>query len=192
MEKQADKFFSSKSKTMETALSKDLTQGKMPSEISQTASKQTPAVSGSMMLMGGGVGIAAMGSAFVLIVNTLKDIPVWNVITVLIGIIFVISGPVILVSIIKLSRRYISDFLSAGEWAVNPRMRLSNRMGLIFTHSPKLPDGIHLLCGDIISKFSKKFVDKKARNKKIRYWIFFIIFLLGIAFWAYLKYFYLT
>ena len=156
----------------------------------QTASKQTPAVSGSMMLMGGGIGIAALGSAFALIVNTLKSIPVWNVIVVLVGIIFVISAPMVLVSIIKLCRRHVSDFLAASGWAVNPRMRLSNRMGLIFTHIPPLPSGAKYICRDIAAIVSKGFVDRKARNKAILFWIFAALILGGgIGLWIYFKWF---
>ncbi len=190
LEKQADKFFSSKSKALETSLSKDITTGKVPDEIAKTASKQTPAVSGSMMLMGGGIGIAALGSAFALIVNTLKSIPVWNVLLILIGIIFIISGPMIFVSIIKLCRRYVSDFFAAGSWAVNPRMRLSNRMGLIFTHVPSRPYGAKYLYRDIALVFSKEFIDKKARFRVIFYWSFLAVILCGIGFWIYLKWFY--
>ena len=187
LEKQADRFFSSKSKTMETSVASDLSKGNVPGEILQTAQKQTPAVSGSMMLMGGGIGIAALGSAFALIVNTLKAIPVWNVIVVLLGIIFVISGPMVLVSIIKLCRRHVSDFLAASGWAVNPRMRLSNRMGLIFTHIPPRPSGAKYLYKDIAAIFSKGFVDKKARFRVIFYWIFTVLVLCGIGLWIYLK-----
>ena len=190
LEKQADKFFSSKSKALETSISGDISKGKIPDEIAKTASKQTPAVSGSMMLMGGGIGIAALGSAFALIVNTLKSIPVWNVLLVLIGIIFIISGPMILVSVIKLCRRYVSDFFAAASWAVNPRMRLSNRMGLIFTHIPSRPQGAKYLYRDIALVFSKEFVDKKARFRKIFYWIFLLLVLCGFGFWGYLKWFY--
>lgn len=191
LEKQADKFFSSRSKAMETSLSKDLTNGKLPGEVAQTASKQTPAVSGSMMLMGGGVGLAALGSAFALIVNTLKSIPVWNVLLVLIGIILVISGPMIMVSILKLCRRHVSDFFAASGWAVNPRMKLTNRMGLIFTHTPEKPKGSRFLYGDIVSAFSKGFVDKKARTRKIIYWTLLAVILAWAGCMIYLKWFYM-
>ena len=188
LERQADRFFSSKSKTMETNVGTDLSKGKVPGDIVQTAAgKQTPAISGSMMLMGGEIGIAALGSAFALIVNTLKSIPVWNVIVVLLGIIFIISAPMVMVSIIKLCRRHVSDFLAASGWAVNPRMRLSNRMGLIFTHIPPRPSGAKYLYRDIASVFSKGFVDKKARFRVIFYWIFAGLVLCGIGFWIYLK-----
>ena len=187
LEKQADRFFSSKSKAMEKNVSADLSKGKLPGEIMQSAKKQTPAVSGSMMLMGGGIGIAALGSAFALIVNTLKTIPVWNVIVVLLGIIFVISGPMVLVSVIKLCRRHVSDFLAASGWAVNPRMRLSNRMGLIFTHVPSRPNGAKYLYKDIAAIFSKGFIDKKARFRVVFYWIFAALILCGIGLWIYLK-----
>ena len=187
--KQADKFFTSKSKSVETSLGADLSKGKVPTEIA-AASKQTPAVSGSMMLMGGGVGLAALGSAFALIVNSLKAIPVWNVLLVLIGIILVISGPMMLVSIVKLCRRQISDFLAASGWAVNPRMRLSNRMGMLFTHVPKLPLGIRFISGDVVSSFAKGFVDKKSRFRKIIYWTLFVLFLAWCGVMIYLKWYY--
>ena len=190
--KQADKFFSSKSKAMETSVGSDLAKGALPKEIAQSATKQTPAISGSMMLMGGGVGLAALGSAFALIVNSLKAIPVWNVLLVLVGIILIISGPMMLVSIVKLCRRHISDFLSASGWAVNPKMRLANRMGMIFTHTPKLPAGSRFICGDIVSAFAKKYVDKSSRKRKIIYWILFVLVLIWVALMIYLKWFFGT
>ncbi|MGE4565609.1 MAG: hypothetical protein AB7F32_12110, partial [Victivallaceae bacterium] len=50
-------------------------------------------------------------------------------------------APMLSVSLVKLWSRSITDFLAAGSWAVNPRMRLSNRMGLFFTHKPAIPPG---------------------------------------------------
>ncbi len=156
--KQADKFFSSKSKSIAGDVEKSITSGKIPGNLLEKdpASKQTPAVSGSMLLMGGGVGIAALGSAFAFMADTLKNISVWNVVLVFCAIVLIISGPVLILSIIKLLSRSISDFLAAGGWAVNARMRLSHRMGVLFTYKPEYPEKVYFIHGDLIKVFSKK------------------------------------
>ncbi len=152
--KQADRFFSAKSAEVDTNVAADIT--KKAAALPPPAEKpQTPAVSGSMMLMGGGVGLAAIGSAVAFIANTMKNISVWNVVAVFIGISLVISGPVFIVSIVKLWNRCVSDFLAASGWAVNPRMRLSRKMGLLFTYAPKPPAGSKLQRGDLIGRFSR-------------------------------------
>lgn len=155
--KQADKFFSARSKEAETMLTKqadNITSGKIPqTQVQQTASKQTPAISGSMLLMGGGVGLAALGSSIAFITNSLKNIPLWHVFAVFFGIVLIISAPMMLVSLIKLWSRCISDFFAASGWALNPKMRLSRKMGAIFTYRPRFPKSI-LLRGDIVKLFS--------------------------------------
>lgn len=130
--KQANRFFSAKSDEVEKNLAGTLTSAKP---------QQTPAFSGAMLLMGGGVGIAAIGSAFAFIVSILKSTPVLHVLIILFAIILIICAPMLSVSLVKLWSRSITDFLAAGSWAVNPRMRLSNRMGLFFTHKPAIPPG---------------------------------------------------
>ena len=162
--KQADKFFSARSKEAETALTKqadNITSGKVPqTQVQQTAAKQTPAVSGSMLLMGGGVGIAALGSSIAFITNSLKNIPLWHVLAVFFGIVLIISAPMMFVSLVKLWSRCISDFFAASGWALNPKMRLSRKMGSIFTYKPRIPNGI-MLRGDVVKIFASFRQDEK-------------------------------
>lgn len=165
--KQADKFFSTRSKDVETVLNKQVdsaAKGKGP-VIDQNAVKQTPAISGSMMLMGGGVGLAALGSSVAFIANSIQQIAAWKVVAVLFGIAFTISAPMMLVSIVKLMNRRISDFFAAGGWAVNLKMRLSRKMGLLFTRRPKIPFGVTLR-GDLLDlvRYDEK-KSNKNRNK---------------------------
>lgn len=165
MTKQADKFFSTRSKDVESAVNKQVNTaaksdaGKL---MNTQEVRQTPAISGSMMLMGGGVGLAALGSSVAFITNTLKGVPVWNIAAVLFGIAFTISAPMMLVSIIKLQNRRISDFFAAGGWAVNLQMRLSRKMGLLFTRKPHIPLNA-ILRGDLINMLKYEGVTRKKK-----------------------------
>lgn len=142
LRKQADKFFTARSKNYEDALAKNI-QSKAgaaaPVFPAPDASRQTPAFSGSMLLMGGGIGIAAIGSAFAFMIRALQGISVSTVLAVFFGILLVFGGPMILISLIKLFHRNLSRFFEANGCVVNPQMRLSLRMGRIFTYTPKMP-----------------------------------------------------
>ena len=164
--KQADKFFSTRSKDVETSLNKQVdTAAKGKGDIiDPKAIQQTPAISGSMLLMGGGVGLAALGSSVAFIANSIQSVPFWKVAAVLFGIIFTISAPMMLVSIVKLRNRRISDFFAAGGWAVNLSIRLSRKMGALFTRKLKIPFGA-TLGGDIVDIMNAE-IKLKNKNKK--------------------------
>ncbi len=184
--KQADKFFSTKSKNVETDITKQVTDA-ANQKTPQQPPAQTPAVSGSMMLMGGGVGLAALGSSFAFIANTLKNVSFWNVVGVFVGIALIISAPVLLVSLFKLWTRCVSDFFAAGGWAINPKMRLSRKMGLLFTYKPAMPQSI-LLRQDLVKVFAKRFAP--ANNNLRNGLLTLLLLLLGIlaGYLVYLKF----
>lgn len=182
---QADRFFSTKSIEAQKQLETNLTTAANAATTAPAAAAapkpQTPAVSGSMMLMGGGIGIAALGSSIAFIVKQLANVSVWNVIAVLIGIVLVFGGPVVVVSLVKLYRRNLSRFLEANGVAVNRPMRLSRRMGTIFTFVPTIPKSTYLK-RDLVNFFSKP-----VRNWPLRIvliLIFAILCALG-GYWCY-------
>lgn len=155
---QADRFFSTKSSEAQKQLGSSFNAAASAAVAPPAAAPvkvQTPAVSGSMMLMGGGIGIAALGSSIAFIVKSLANISIWNVLAVLLGIILVFGGPVVAVSLVKLYRRNLSRFLEANGCAVNRPMRLSRRMGAIFTFVPPIPDS-HYLRQDLVDLFQKR------------------------------------
>lgn len=152
--KQADRFFSLKSQQLDKNVSSDISSGNLIPNITDSNNNKTNI---PMLLMGGGVGLAALGSAFAFIANTLKNVSIWNILAVFAGVLLIISAPILLVSLTKLYNRCVSDFLAASSWAINPKMRLSNRMSLIFSHAPKLPKTkIIIKGGDVINGFFKK------------------------------------
>ena len=116
-----------------------------------------------MLLMGGGVGLAALGSSVAFIANSVQNVAAWKIVAVLFGIAFTISAPMMLVSIVKLMNRRVSDFFAAGGWAVNLQMRLSRKMGLLFTRRPKIPFGVTMR-GDLLDLV--RYDEKKHRKNK--------------------------
>lgn len=173
--KQADKFFSTQSNSTQQMLAKDLSAGKIPVAPPPAPVKaQTPAVSGSMMLMGGGLGIAAIGSSIAFMIKSLQNISVTSALLILLGILLVFGGPVVVISLVKLFRRNMSRYLEANAFAVNRPMRLSQRMGRFFTYHPHMPPGKlpHL---DILD-------NGKSRKTWIRWWLIVILLIVAAVY----------
>lgn len=151
--KQLDKFFSARSKEFEQGVDKSLKQGAVNPKAPAAPKQQTPAVSGSMMLMGGGVGLAAIGSSFAFIAQTLKNVSYWNVLGVFLVIVLLFGGPMVVISLVKLFRRNMAVFLEAGGLALNKRMRLSHTMGKIFSSKMYVPYRNRSRNADVIHTF---------------------------------------
>ena len=161
--KQMDKFFSARTKEFETGFDKTMTQAQnykpaaaKPAAPQPAAPQQTPAVSGSMMLMGGGIGLAAIGSAIAFIAQSLKNVSFWNVLAVFLIILLIFGGPMIVVSLVKLYRRDIAVYLEASGLALNKRMRLNRFMSKIFTERPEIPRGSLADTNDVIRGIFQK------------------------------------
>ncbi len=169
LQKQADKYFSSKSKTYENNVAQSIQTPAPPQQ-------QTPAVSGSMMLMGGGIGIAAIGSAFAFMAKSLQGISAWTVLGVFLGILLIFGGPIITVSLIKLFQRNLSRFFEANGFAINMKMRLSLKMGRVFTYVPKMPYKV-LLFAEQLNLKGENGMSKKAKV----FLIILLLLLLGTA-----------
>ena len=133
--KQADKMLASKSNAAQQDLSKNIAAGKLP----PPAPEQKSGMNGSMLLMGGGIGLAAIGSSVAFIVKSLQNVSVVHIVAILCGILLIFGGPMILTSLIKLYRRDLGRFLEASGCALNFPLRLSMELGNFFTHVPKRP-----------------------------------------------------
>ncbi len=136
IEAKIDKFSSSKLQNVETGLNKKLTTlEKAP--LPGSAGSKTPI--SPLLIMGGGVGIAAVGSGFAYMVKSLKEVSWVKILLALVIIVIVLAMPLIISAIIKLRRRNLGLFLEAAGWAVNMRMILNRKMGNLFTYSPNFP-----------------------------------------------------
>ncbi|MCI5779899.1 MAG: hypothetical protein MR051_08840 [Lentisphaeria bacterium] len=140
--RQAEKIFNTRNAEIQKNMSAELSKTGTPAKPAAAA----PAPSNlPMMLMGGGIGIAALGSSVAFIAKSLQNVSFLTVLAVLAGIIVIFGGPMVVVSLVKLYFRSLSRFLESCGCAVNRRMRLSRRMGAIFTFTPRRPKGELLL-----------------------------------------------
>jgi len=107
----------------------------------QPAEQTRPAGLSGGVLMGGGLAIAALGSALAYITKTLAGLK-WY--TILIGILVAAAAvilPTSIVAFVRLRRRDLSAILEGSGWAVNARMRLTYRQSRYFTQRPDYPPG---------------------------------------------------
>lgn len=185
--KQTERFVSPSPKDFETGLNKGLELAKtslpkpaavpaiVPAPAAVTPAPQaapapvaaapaaSPLISGiPMLVLGGGVGLAAVGSSFAFILNTIRGASFTMILCVILGIVLLITVPSLIVSYVKISRRNVAIFLEAAGWSVNARMKLSYSMGKIFTYSPRIPAEAELKKNDPsernrkpLSKFQK-------------------------------------
>lgn len=181
MGRQADRFFSTKGKEIE----------EKASQIPVAAAPQAPkpnAMNGSMLLMGGGVGIAALGTSFAFMAQALGNVSLAGICGLIGGVMLIFGGPVLAVSVYKLWRRNIAMFLEAGGWAINEPLRMTRMMGLIFTHKPELPGGARLLSKDLVSPFFKTLNLAPSKARRWRRIILIVLALGAVAallFWRY-------
>jgi hypothetical protein len=185
--KQADKFFTARSKQYEDTIAKDIqSQSKLPTAPppaapaakKPVAPQQTPAFSGSMVLMGGGVGIAAIGSAFAFMAKSIQGISVSSVLAIFFGILLIFGGPIVTVSLTKLFRRNLAIFLEANGNALNGQLRLSLRMGRFFTYTPPLPEHSRIYLQKLLHIPDSKEAVDMLKNRKVILYILLVIVLL--------------
>jgi len=129
-----EKFFAAQSDTAQKNLSKNLSSG-LAAAPADAAGKN---LNGSMLLMGGGIGIAAIGSSVALIAQALKNVSLLHFLAVVLGIFLIFGGPLVLIASVKLYNRNLGRFLEASGNALNCRIRLSIGMGGFFTQVPRI------------------------------------------------------
>ena len=175
LKKQTDKFKNSTYNKLESGVGSSVN--------SVTKSLQAPAPqaktswTGPMMLLGGGIGIAGLGSAFASVMNALKNDTVLLKIGIfIVSLIIIIAIPIIISAILKLRRRNIGMFLEACGWSINTSMRLTFKLGLLFTRTPAFPENSEKKLFDYTAFFLKKTdFQKKGYTRKILLITFFLL-----------------
>lgn len=112
----------------------------------QTTTQQTSNASGmGNLFMGGGIAIAALGSAMAFITKTLSEVAWHTILFTILGAILAVLMPIFISAFIKLKKRDLSSILEASGWAVNVRMNLTFKLGHFFTQRPKIKKPISIL-----------------------------------------------
>ena len=93
------------------------------------------------MLMGGGVAVAALGTAAAYITKTLAGLGPRNILIGVAMAIIAVLLPTAIMAHLKLRKRDLAAILEGSGWAINARMRLTRTQGRFFAQRPDRPDG---------------------------------------------------
>ncbi|MGN0880320.1 MAG: hypothetical protein ACI4WT_12850 [Oligosphaeraceae bacterium] len=130
------------SKKAETNMTKDFT--KVVSDPSALAAKPAAAPAAkkddkSGMLLGASVAVAALGSAFAFISNTLANMTAGAIWVTVFCALFALLAPISILAMIKLRKQDLSSLLEGCGWAINLRMKLNSKLRGQFTTFGKYP-----------------------------------------------------
>ena len=108
---------------------------------SANRSNQQQSLLAGGVLVGGGLAVAALGSAVAFITRTVADMNWLTIVGGVGGAVGAVLLPSTLLASLKLRRRDLSCILEGSGWAVNARMRLTRRQSRNFTMRPPYPKG---------------------------------------------------
>lgn len=186
LSKQTEKIFNSRNAEMQKSLSTEINKAAPPAAKTAPpaptapAAPATPGNGVAMLLMGGGIGLAALGSSIAFIAKSLQNVSFTVVLAVLAGIVVIFGGPSVINALIKIFRRNLSRFLESCGCAVNRPMRMSRKMGSIFTFTPSRPKG-EIILTDLVDEFAPSGCGRKIWRRIVL--IAVIILLLASAAW---------
>ena len=132
------------------------------------ATMAAPSASGTTrdLLLGGGIAIAAVGSALAYITKALSQVRAVHILGMLAGIVILVLLPGMIIGFTKIRKRDMSVLLEASGWAVNVHMRLSATLGRLFTRIPHLPSGARKERRDALAQLVKEFDYSSLRSRK--------------------------
>ena len=114
-------------------------QGARPPEPAKAPAASRGLMAGGL-LMGGGVALAALGSAAAYIGKTLSNPDNYVTILAVMGAaLLAVIVPTSIIAIGRLRRRDLSEILEGSGWAINARMRLTRSQSRTFTRRPRYP-----------------------------------------------------
>ncbi|MFA7229738.1 MAG: hypothetical protein WC071_00570 [Victivallaceae bacterium] len=111
---------------------------------------------GSILVLCGGVGVAAIGSSVAYIIKSLEKVSWLKITAGLFIIALIILLPPVISALRKLRRRNLGMFMEAAGWAVNLTMRLNARVSGIFTYPSHYPNNSEFICYDLCSPYYNK------------------------------------
>ena len=128
-------------KKLDTQTMPAVTQVGKGGEAPAQAAGRSSGMMGGGLLMGGGIAVAALGSAVAYMTKTIAGLQWWEVLVGLASALFAVVLPISIIAFVKLRRRDLSGVLEGSGWAINARMRLTRGLARFFTQRPKYPQG---------------------------------------------------
>lgn len=137
------------------------------------------------LLIGGSIAFAAIGSALAYVVSAVTRIQPLKLLGGIAGLVAVLAGLSALLAWLKLRRRDMGMLFEASGWAINPRMKITRRLGILFTRTPDFPEGTRVDRRDVLAGLAViKAQDKEIARRRRR--LYAAAFFLAVAAAAYL------
>jgi hypothetical protein len=86
-----------------------------------------------------GIAVGLISTAIAGVVSAIAGMPVWKIVLGLIVLLLLISGPSMILTWFKLRARNVAPILNACGWAINRNLRLTLKLGRIYTTEALLP-----------------------------------------------------
>ena len=151
-------------------------------KLEETVSRPSGSGMARDLLLGGGIAIAALGSAFAYVTKALSQVKPVHILVALGGLTAVVLLPGMIMGFIKIRKRDMSVLLEASGWAVNVHMRLSATLGRLFTHIPRLPKGARKERRDAVARFVKESGYTSLRSRRLAIAVLItLLILLGLV-----------
>jgi hypothetical protein len=114
------------------------------------------------LVVGASVAVAALGSALAFIINQLRSVTPLQILFS-VGVILVLAMiPTLILAFIRIFHRDLAVVLEGAGWAMNDRLRLTRRLGKLFTRRPRRPRGSRI---DTRDKVAELLVQLKAKEE---------------------------
>ena len=180
IENQFEKVKESRTRSMERSIESGFSQADASISAPVKQDTQSKVWGGTMrdVMLGGSLAIAALGSAFAFITNTLKNVSLLNVLSVLTGLLLIVSLPSTIVAYLKMKKRNLATFFEASSWAVNAPLRISWKTGKLFTQKPAFSEYANMLKNDLLLNEINK---SDSKTKRLFLWIIVIMSVLAIG-----------
>jgi len=128
------------------------------------------ALAGSAAALGIAVGL--ISSAIASLFGVVSILPPWKIMMGLVVLLLIISGPSMILTWFKLRARNVAPILNACGWAVNRNLRLTLKLGRIFTTEATLPARTERQLNDPFAD------DNTARNRLIMIVVLMVLVLI--------------
>ncbi len=125
-----------------------------------------------------GVAFGALSAAFATIagyVSGLLDKDFWQICLAVLGLLFIVSGPSMLIAWLKLRKRNLGPILDANGWALNAKAKVNVPFGTSLTGVAKLPPGA------LAAKVDDRFAEHAPKWPKFLYFGIAVCFVYSLA-----------
>lgn len=142
---------------------------------------------GTMLLLAGGLSIAALGAAISYVVKTIASgvrsmlaMPPMQLLQIVLIVLLILFAPLALYAILQLRKRNLTLFLEAAGWAINLPMKLNSRVSKFFTFFGIYPDDAKFKVLTLGER-NKREDRVRRRRRMIRWTIVLLIVLLLVG-----------